>query len=85
MKKSFKFFLLINSIHLINWGELVAGKHLCGQLVSIYLLQSALFIACIDCFFGADNNAIHKWFSYKGLVFLQSEVSLGNGIDIIDI
>ena len=33
MKKSFKFFLLINSIHLINWGELVAGKHLCGQLV----------------------------------------------------
>ena len=47
MKKSFKFFLLINSIHLINWGELVAGKHLCGQLVSIYLLRSALFIALI--------------------------------------
>ena len=51
----------------------------------INLSATICFIHCIDCLFGADNNAIHKWFSYKGLVFLQSEVSLGIGIDIIDI
>ena len=51
----------------------------------INLSATICFIHCIDCLFGADNNAIHKWFCYKGLVFLQSEVNLGIGIDIIDI